>query len=242
MSRLRQFCVLLAIMLNTSALLLAGESPTLSEFAHLGDGGGIQTVFLMTNSGSTEATVNLRFFKPDGSDLSLTIGEETASTFVITLAAGATTKVTTSGTSDPIQTGWAQLVSTEPVAAQELFEIRVNNELVAQAAVESLGATYRSLVFVDQAPGSGTGVAFSNPSASGSVRVRLTLKDETGQTVATGERILPKLGQNAEFVSTLFPGVGSVQGTLLTESSGRINVVALQQTGLLLGTLPPVID
>ena len=96
MSRLRLFCLSLTTLLCTSALLLAGESSTFHQFAHLGDGGGIQTVFLVTNTGSAEATMNLRFFKPDGSDLSLTIGEETASTFVITLAAGATT-----GTSDP---------------------------------------------------------------------------------------------------------------------------------------------
>ena len=222
--------------------ILAGRSSIRHDFAHLGDGGGIQTVFLISNSVEAEATVTLSFFKSDGSSLSLTIGQETTSTFTLTIGVGGTVKLITSGTSDPIQTGWARLTSTQAVSAQELFEIRVNNELVTQAAVESFGAIYRSKVFVDQGAGSSTGVAFSNPSELGGVRVRLTLIDETGQTVGTEERLLPKLGHNAEFVSTLFPQVSTVRGVLLIESSGRINVVALQQTGLVLGTLPPVID
>ena len=45
MSRLRQFCLLLTILLSTSALLLAGESSTLNEFAHLGDGAMLALTF-----------------------------------------------------------------------------------------------------------------------------------------------------------------------------------------------------
>jgi len=222
--------------------VLAGPSSSFHEFAHLADGGGIRTVFLVSNDGSQSATVTLQLLKPDGTPLSLTIGQETASTFQVAVPAGGAIRLVTSGTSDPIQSGWARLFSTEPVGAQELFEIRVDNALVTQAAVESSGAVFRATVFVDEGGDSSTGVALSNPSESGSVRVRLTLKDATGQVVATSEKILPKLGQNAEFVSTLFSGINSVQGTLLIQSSGRVNVVALQQTGLVLGTLPPVIN
>ncbi len=223
------------------ASLYAGQSSSFHDFAQVGDGGGIRTVFLVSNDGTTDAVANIRFLKPDGSSFKLTIDGEMDSSFTVTVPAGGMVKLETAGTTDPVQRGWARLVSNQPVGAQALFEIRSSGELVTQAAVESSGAIRSSTVFVDQKEGSSSGVAIANLSESGPIRVRLTLRDESGNTVGSLDLILSALSQEAKFISELFEDVGAIQGTLSIQASGRITIVALQQTGLVIGTLAPII-
>lgn len=224
-----------------SATPLAGRISSYHDFAQVGDGGGIRTVFLVSNDGTTAAMVNIRFLKPDGTSFKLTIDGEMDSSFTVTVPAGGMIKLETAGTTDPVQRGWARLISTQPVGAQALFEIRSQGQLVTQAAVESSGAIRSSTVFVDQGAGSSSGIAIANLSESGPIRVRLTLRDESGNTVGSLDLILSALGQEAKFISELFEDVGTIRGTLSIQASGRITIVALQQTGLVIGTLPPVI-
>ena len=163
------------------------------------------------------------------------------SSFTVTVPAGGMVKLETDGTTDPAQQGWARLVSTRPVGAQALFEIRSEGQLVTQAAVESPGAIRSSTIFVDQGGGSNSGIAIANLSESGPIRVRLTLRDESGNTVESKDLILTALGQEAKFIFELFEDVGAIRGTLSIQASGRMTIVALQQTGLVIGTLSPVI-
>ncbi len=220
--------------------LLGGRSSNYHDVAQVGDGPGVRTVFLISNGGGEAANVRIRLIQPDGSALRLTLGAETDSSFDVVVPAGGMVKLVTAGTSDPLQRGWARLFSTLPVGAQVLFEIRANGALVTQAAVESPGGLRNSSVFIDQGEDSNSGIAVANLSAFGEIRVRLTLRDENGNTVATRDLILPALGQEAKFIFELFPTAGTIRGTLTVQASGRVTLVALQQTGLVLGTVPPV--
>ncbi len=56
--------------------------------------------------------------------------------------------------------------------------------------------------------------------------------------MATKTIEIPILGHLAKFISELFPEVEEIDGSLRVETSGQVTVVALQQTGLVLGTLP----
>ncbi len=161
--------------------LWAGQVSEFHQFAHLGDGGGIRAVFLIGTDATDEVTVNLRFFKSDGSELSLRIGNQTGASLNFAVPAGGTLRLVTAGDSDPIQTGWAQVFATEPVRAQLLFEIRVDDKLVTQAAVDSSEAVRNASVFVDQRSDSNTGLAIANTSQSGPIRVILTLRAKTAR-------------------------------------------------------------
>lgn len=120
-------------------------------------------------------------------------------------------------------------------------DLGAENQLVTQAAVESSGALRTAVVFVSQdAQGSRSGVAIANLADAGSTRVQLTLKNEAGETVATRSLNLPLLGQEAKFISELFDDIETFCGTLCIKVSNRITTVALQQTGLVLDSLPPV--
>ncbi len=101
-----------------SATLFSGRSASYHDFAQVGDGGGIRTVFLVSNDGSADAVVQIRLLKPDWTGFKLTIGGKVDSSFTVTVPAGGMVKLETAGTTDPAQQGWARLVSTRPVGAK----------------------------------------------------------------------------------------------------------------------------
>ena len=183
----------------------------------------------------------MEFYADDGSALEVTIDDATASSFEFKVPARGMKRVATSGTSDPVETGWAQLTATLPVGAQVLFEIEVSGKLVTQAAVESIGPIDVVDVFVDRAAGTNTGIAMANLSISNSVLVRITLLDETGQVVGSTDVTIAARGHLAQFIHELIADLGDVRGTASVNASGPITVVTLQQTGVVIGTLPPVI-
>ena len=223
---------------GVSATLLAGLPSFTHEFAQVGDGGGVRSVFLVLNQNAVEVTINLEFFRDDGTPLTLTIGETTASRFEFKAAAGGTLRLKTAGSSAVAQTGWARLTSTGGVGAQLLFEIVVNGSLVTQAAVESTGPIRVFDLFMRAVGGTNSGVALANLTDVNAINVRLTLRNAQGQDVATKTVQIASDGHLAQFITELFPEVGEIDGSLHGEASGPVTVIALQQTGAVLGTLP----
>ncbi len=68
----------------------------------------------------------------------------------------------------------------------------------------------------------------------------MKLKSTAGEEVKTFEIILGPQQHIAQFVSEMFSDLGTFQGSILIEGSGRFLVITLQQTGLVIGTLPVV--
>ena len=235
----RRLFAFLAVLLFPG-LLFAGLPARFHDIAQVGDGGGFRTVFLIENQNAQAATVTLRFFKDDGSPLSLNVGGGDGVSFTTVIPPGGMKKLSTAGVAAAPQVGWAQLSSTVEVGAEVLFELFSSGRLVAQAAVESPGPVDLFDLFVDQADGGSTGVALANLSAVGSVRILFVLRDENGVERASRTISLPALGHVAQFVSELFPASAGLRGTLHVEASGPVTVVALQQTGGVLATLPVV--
>lgn len=240
MRQLKWFGTFLAILLGQGFLM--GALPSrFHDFAQVGDGGGIKTIMLVMNPSNETVTVTITFRKDDGSPLQITIGGTTNSVFQFTVAAGGMLRAATTGSSATPQVGWAQLRATREVGAQIFFEISTGNTLVTQAAVESPGPLRVADLFVEQQSGGArTGVALANLSASGSVVVRLTLRDETGAVRFTKEITLASLAKLAQFLDEIFQGLGNFRGVLTVNATGPLAILTLQQTGLVLGTLPPV--
>ena len=122
------------------------------------------------------------------------------------------------------------------MGAQVLFEIRVDGNLVTQAAVESSPGVRQADVFVEQAPGTGTAIAFANVTGS-QIAMRLTLRNAAGQLLTEKEMTMEGREHIAIFMDQLFPGTEITSATVHISSSGLVSVVTLQQTGLILGTL-----
>ncbi len=236
---MRIFLPLLMLAMAAGPAVFAGEPATVHDFAHIGDGGPIRTVFLLVNQGTAEANAEIRFFADDGSDLSVTIDGTTSARHMVVLPAGAVRRLATSRDGDVPRTGWAQLTASQDIGAQVLFEIfSAGGDLITQAAVEAPGVLDVGDLFVNFAQGTNTGVALVNLSSAGPVRIQLTLKDEDGAQLAQGEVTLQALEHQARFVNQFFPEIGFTSGRLCVNASGPISVITLQQTGLVLGTLP----
>ena len=92
--------------------------------------------------------------------------------------------------------------------------------------------------FIERAPGTDTGLALANLSTVGSIRVRITLFNSGGGQTLQTEITLGPLEQIARFLSQLFEELENFRGTMRVEASGPMAAVTLQQTGLVLGTLP----
>lgn len=236
----RAFTICLLAFLGMSATTWAGSPQIINFLPQVGVGQGIQSVILVLNDGEEEASLLLEFFKGEGNPLEVTIGEEKASTFNLTVPGGGVARFVVSSSSPAAAAGWAQLQSSWPVAVQLLFEISSDGKLVTQAAVEPAISTHIAQVFVDTELGN-TGLALANISPFGPIAVGLIFKDETGSVIATARREIPAKGHFAKFVSEIFPEVKKGRGSLEVVATGQIALITLQQTGLVLGTLPVVI-
>ncbi len=85
--------------LTLTATLQAGPPKFIHEFAQVGDGGGIRSVFLVLNQNAGEVSIELEFFRDDGTALTLSIGDTTASSFKFVAPAGGTLRLETAGSS-----------------------------------------------------------------------------------------------------------------------------------------------
>lgn len=227
----------LAAALWLQMCLLAGSVPSSWQFfAQVGDGGGLRTVFLIMNPSDFPCTVTVNLNRADGQAWPLGLNEFPGARIVVNLAAGGSVRLATPGTAPEPATGWAALFSDRPVTAQVLFEIRSGGKLVAQAAVEGT-VPHRNLdLFFDQSGGSNTGIAVANPSGI-PVNVYVSEFAEDGTAAEAAFFYLEPNHQTAKFISELLGG-GTQKGILRIAATGPVVVTSLQQTGLVLTTLP----
>ncbi|MEJ2147051.1 MAG: hypothetical protein P8020_18125 [Acidobacteriota bacterium] len=223
-----------------SATAVAGIPSRFFDFAHVVDGEGARTFFLVMNKGTDSAHVTLTLMKNDGSPLTLDIDGTSTSTFEFDLPAGGSRRMASSGASSPLASGWAQLRADHEVGAQELFQISSGGKVGTTAAVESFSPVTAADGFVEQEGGTRTGIAISNLSDVGAINVRLRLIDESGQELRAVTIELGPSNKVAKFLDELFSDLGDFRGTLRIEASGPFSAVILQQTGVVLGTLPPL--
>ncbi|GAB4111840.1 MAG: hypothetical protein Kow001_13540 [Acidobacteriota bacterium] len=227
----------LAAALSLQMSFLAGSVPSSWQFfAQVGDGGGLRTVFLIMNPNEFPCHVSVSLIRSDGTAWPLGLNDIPGSSPGLDLPAGGSIRLATPGTAPGPSTGWAVLRADRPVTAQALFEIRTGGTLVAQAAVEGTVAHQNLDLFFDQSGGSNTGIAVANPSGL-PVGVYVTELAEDGTPTESSWFTLEPNHQTAKFVAELLGG-GARKGILRIAATGPVVVTSLQQTGLVLATLP----
>lgn len=222
-----------------------GIARTVHDFAQIGDGAGLRTVFLVQNPNADDVTITIDLMGDEGTPLALEIDGSRQSRLQRVVPAGGALRLTTTGAgsagSGGLQVGWARLQAAQQVAAQVFFEIRSNGAIVTQAAVESTPPLSRATAFLQLQSGTQTGVAVASLSESGSVRVRVTAFSTSGDEIGSGELILPPRGHQSKFIPGLIPDVGELEiGSIRIEASGPLAVTILQQSGLVIGSLPVI--
>lgn len=220
--------------------VLSGSLPAnLHFFPHLGDGGGLRTVFLVLNPTSRTCELQLELTRSDGTAWDLPLGSVRGPVVRMTLQPGGSRRLATAGTSAIPSVGWAKLSAECPVSAQAVFEIRDGNRLVTQAAVESTGPQRNVDLFFDSGNGTDTGIAVVNLSSQAPVQVRILEVLWDGTPDRSTELTLGPRQHSAKFASELL-GKAVRGGILRLQATGPVAVTCLQQTGLVLSTLPVV--
>jgi hypothetical protein len=155
-------------------------------FPQVVDGGGYVTTFTLINTNSSSVVGTLRLFNPDGSPRTLQLNGVAGSEFPVSLSAGGTVRLSSSGSGPVVISGWASLDATPRLQGVATFDYSINGVLLTTAGVFSTSAVTRALLPIDLArnrPLVNTGLAIVNTEPSATISVRATLYDESGEAV-----------------------------------------------------------
>ena len=202
---------------------------SIAHFASAGD--GWQTTFVLVNTGTSAAPMTLSFFNDvSGAPLSLPLsfpqfgGGTTTFTPTIlkTLSAGATIVIASGGTGN-LLTGSAQLSTAGHVSGFVIF--RHNNQ-EAVVPLESRNAGGYIIAF-DNTGGTATGIAV-NAVSNGPVNIPVTVRDDTGNTIATDTLNLARNGHLAfTLANPKYPATANIRGTIEFDTPAGAQIGAL---------------
>jgi hypothetical protein len=219
----------------TTIPALANVGTNGGSIAHIATGNGWQTTFVLVNTGSSTAQVNLKFFADvTGNPLSLPISfpqvgsaVTTASSVNQTLTAGATLLVQSAAPlSNPTPTtGSAQLATSGNVSGFVIFRYNPNGQ-EAVVPLESRTANGFILAF-DNTNGTATGIALNSVSAQ-SVSVPVIVRDDTGGQIATDTLALAANGHfSFTLVTDKYPLTANSRGTIEFDTPSGAQIGAL---------------
>ena len=206
------------------------------SIAHLASGGdGWQTTFVLVNTGSSSTSATLSFFNDQasanpGGPLTLPLAfpqsgggaSMTVPSYTTQLAAGATLIIVSSG-AQSLLTGSAQLTTLGHVSGFVIFR---HNDQEAVVPLESRNASGYIIAF-DNTNGTATGIAVNAVSA-GPVNVPVTVRDDTGATVATDTITLAPNGHYAFTLGTdRYPAALTIRGTIEFDTPAGAQIGAL---------------
>jgi hypothetical protein len=223
----------------TTIPALANVGTTGGSIAHIATGNGWQTTFVLVNTGTAAASVNLNFFA-DATGASLTLpisfpqvsGTVTdASTVSQMLAGGATLLVESDApASNPTPTtGSAQLTTSGNVSGFVIFRYNPNGQ-EAVVPLESRVANGFLIAF-DNTNGTATGIAVNSVSTA-SVNVPVIVRDDAGNQLTTDTL---SLNANGHLAFTLgssqsgykYPQTANLRGTIEFDTPAGAQVGAL---------------
>ena len=191
----------------------------------------MRTTFILFNISATTADITVTLLKQNGSAFPVTIPNGVANntgTFTRSLPPGGAAFLQTDG-SGPLTVGTAQVTSSVPIGVSGIFTLYKGTSFLTEAGVGDSREEYRLNIPVDISPSFDTGVAFFNR-RNQPTTITTGLLNSSGQKVAESVPIvLPALNQTAKFVSELFPGQGTFQGSLAISASAGVSAITLRQ-------------
>jgi hypothetical protein len=210
------------------------NSQVVSYLPQLADGGPASqkwiTSFTFTNPNQqSTAIVILEIYGSNGQPLALNLGTGANSQFQFTLGPGATTTLTSAGSSPNTQTGWALALSSLPLQTVVQYRFYVNGVPKQGVSVPSIAASDE---FLSPAT-SNSGIAIVNPHSSGSASITVSVIGASGSVLSNAQITLSPLSQHVFNLNQMFPSLGSgFRGTVkLTGATAQTYFAALIISG-----------
>jgi len=153
-------------------------------FPHLVDGGPLdqrwKVTLVFTNPNTTNAAnVRIRFYGDNGNPLTLDFGEGLVSQVDLTVVAGGSRTITSTGTSASTNSGWGFATSTVPVLGTILFQASRNGTPFWDVSAPGTGPTYFYTSYANE----NLGVALAN-TTDGPITLRVAVRSTSGTAPA----------------------------------------------------------
>ena len=218
----------------------------LSLFAHFGDGGSpsttLSTSVFLVNASKNPVSGELLWHGTDGSAASVTIGGVTDSVFPFELGPEMSRTLETSGTSDPLLSGWVEIVSNGPLSASLVLTIKsASGAPITEAGVSSSARArrFQAPIVYSALRGLSGGFAIANPSISETAEVVVTLKNSDDEELGRTQITLGPLQHRAILVQELADLPAECQANLIVSSSHEIVATVVRTIhGLVSASLP----
>lgn len=230
-------------------------------FPHIGDGDfgtlamATSVILINTTSGPAAGTVN--YLNSDGTPMEVTIGSESASSFLFQLEPLGVTRLTTSGDGNP-KVGWVEVIMDQELSGSAIFQlvetaqqsaasVRAAAALVAEVGVAPTPIYKRSRILIDTSGVFNTGLALVNPADPvednpNPITVNLSLYDSTGGYVGATSLELQPRSHESKFITQLFTDLeDDFQGSLLVTSGNYFAPIALRSAAVKLTSTPTIL-
>jgi hypothetical protein len=175
----------------------------------------------------------LRVRSRDGSNRPIEIAGHLGDEFPLRIPPGSSAALETSGLSEPLFVGWAEIEADGPFSATILYSFATPaGDVAAEAGLAPAESARRFVSFVSRNGPAGidTGVAVANPGAN-PVTVNLALASG-GEVVAEAAFELESGEQTAEFLGERFPDLDPLfEGTLTVFATGDLAATLLRTLG-----------
>lgn len=214
-------------------------------FARIGDGTfgslGFDTSLILLNNSVEDVPATIKYFRDNGTDLTLTIDGTEAGEFDVVVPAGGAVELKSDGSTQPGAVGWARVTSEKPLGGGATFTIteRTDDSFISEIGVPDSTLTTAPALSVREDTDTSTALALTN-TGTNPLTLKLQLLGDRASLQSTAEttaplvptvmaetsRPLPSLSHIGLFIPELFPDVAAVsdrdfKGRLLVEASSE---------------------
>ncbi len=188
-------------------------------FTQLADGGPptqkwTTTVNFTNPNLVTAASVTVKFFDDNGQPLALDFGQGASPILNLTVPAGGSKSMTSSGASATTVVGWAKAKSDSPVTGMVLYSATQNGAPQYDVAAVATGPTFYYNSFAN----ANLGIAVVNSNQQQPIHLKLTARDQSGIALPAYLFSLNPFGHTAFNLFPTVPGVTTAfAGSIMIE-------------------------
>ena len=215
----------------TTLPVLSNQEKGNGSLAHVTYNGGWGTTITLVNTGTSAVTPTLSFYGDDGSPLKVPLSYPQTGTVSNSasiqpqLAPGQMLIMQTQGQdAQPSVSGSAVLTSKGAVGASAIFRYAPSGQ-EGVVPLETRGAAAYVLGF-DNTGTRGTGIAFANSTAN-AANIELTIRDDTGATLATDTIALKANGHGQTVLAASYPATAGRRGSVEIDGPAGFSALGL---------------
>ncbi|MBL8174499.1 MAG: hypothetical protein JNK48_07515 [Bryobacterales bacterium] len=208
----------------------ASGAQTTQVISQIADGGGEwKTTITLVNVDTVEAPFTLRFWRQQGTNLTVPIAGGNASDVIEgTIPVGGTRVIETAGGATPLVQGWAELTTNRHIGGLAVFRQRASGRPDQEAAVTLTTTGTRFVLPFDNTDNFVTSMALVNASATIGAAVNVVIRDEAGQQIGTDTISLTGRGHVAFELRERMASTRNRRGTAEFTSTSQVTGLGLR--------------